>query len=62
MFSVIVGIVVTLIIVGLILWAIDQMPWISADVKKMIHILVIIVAVLWVLGLLFPGFSPIKVH
>lgn len=62
MLTLIVSIVVTLLIVGLLLWAIDQMPWISADVKKMIHILVIVIAALWLIGVIFPGFAPLHVR
>lgn len=55
MLSLIVYMVVTLLIVGLLLWAVDSMPFINADVKKMIHILVIVMAVLWLLGVIFPS-------
>lgn len=53
MLSSAVAIIVTLLIVGLLLWAVDAMPWINADVKKMIHILVIVLAVLWCIQILF---------
>jgi len=62
MVSMLVSIVVTLLIVGLLLWAIDAMPWINADVKRMIHILVIVIAVLWLIGVIFPGVSPLRVR
>jgi len=58
MLSLIVYMVVTLLIVGLLLWAVDAMPWINVDVKKMIHILVIVAAVLWMINLIFPGHFP----
>lgn len=53
MLSLIVTMVVTLLVVGLLLWAVAAMPWINADVKKMIHILVIIFAVLWLIQIIF---------
>jgi hypothetical protein len=53
MLSTAIAIIVTLLVVGLLLWAIDSMPWINADVKKLIHILVIVLAVLWCIQLLF---------
>ncbi len=56
MISLLITMVVTLLIVGLLLWAVDAMPWINADVKKMIHILVIVMAVLWLIGAIFPAF------
>lgn len=52
--SLLITMVVTLLIVGLLLWAVDAMPWINGDVKKMIHILVIVMAVLWLIQRLFP--------
>lgn len=55
MFSAVVYLVITLLVVGLFLWAVDALPWISADIKKLIHILIVIIAVLWVIGVLFPG-------
>lgn len=55
MLNLIVYMVVTLLLVGLLLWAVDSMPWINADVKKMIDILVIVMAVLWLIGVIFPG-------
>ena len=54
MLSLIIYMVVTLLVVGLLLWAVDAMPWINPDVKKMIHILVIVMAVLWLIGIFFP--------
>lgn len=54
MLAMAVTMVITLLIVGLLLWAVDAMPWINADIKKMIHILVIVVAVLWIISALFP--------
>ena len=58
MLSLIVYMIVTLLVVGLLLWAIDSMPWINADIKKLIHILVIVAAVLWLINLIFPGHIP----
>lgn len=55
MLNLLVYIIVTLLVVGLLLWAVDSMPWINVDVKKMINILVIVVAVLWVIQIIFPG-------
>lgn len=57
MVSIALSIIVTLLVVGLFLWAVDALPWINADIKKLIHILIIVVAVLWVIQLLF-GTAP----
>jgi hypothetical protein len=54
MLNLAITLVVTLLIVGLLLWAIDSMPWINANVKTMINIVVIVFAVLWVLQLMVP--------
>jgi len=56
MLSLLVTLVVTLLIVGLLLWAVDSMPWINANVKTMIHIVVIVFAALWVIQMIFPAF------
>ena len=55
MLSLLITIVVTLLIVGLFLWAVDAMPFINAGVKKMISILIIVFAVLWVIQMIFPA-------
>lgn len=41
-------IIVALVLLGLALWVVDQIP-IDATVKRIIHVIVIVVAVLWVL-------------
>ncbi len=53
MLSSAIAVIITLLVVGLLLWAVDQMPWINADVKKLIHILVIVIAVLYCIQILF---------
>ena len=55
MLSTAIAIIVTLLVVGFLLWAVYSMPWINPDVKKMIHILVIVLAVLWCIQVLFGG-------
>lgn len=50
-------IVIALIILGLLLWVVDQLP-IDATIKRIIHVVMIVVAVLWVLSVLFPGHMP----
>ncbi len=49
--SVLITIVVVLILVGLALWAIDSIPM-DATIKRIIHVLVIIGAILYVLSAL----------
>ena len=43
-----IGLVVMLIVIGLVLWGIEQLP-LDAMIQKVIRGLVIVVAVLWVL-------------
>jgi uncharacterized membrane protein YwzB len=43
-----IGIIVTLIVVGLLLWAAEQIPM-DATIKKIIQVVVIVVVILWLL-------------
>ncbi len=56
-----VGIVVVLLVVGVLLWAVNQLPFIDATVKKIIWVLVIVVVAIWLLNLLVPGVLDIRV-
>jgi hypothetical protein len=49
-----VSIIIALIIVGVVLYLITLIPM-DATVKKIITVLVILLVVLWVVSLLFPG-------
>jgi hypothetical protein len=56
--------IVILAIVGVALWVVNtQVPWIDANIKKIINIVVIIVIIVWVLSLfgLLPDLNAIKV-
>lgn len=48
-------IIVILLVVGVLLWAVNAMPAIDPTMKQIIKILVVVVAVLWLLGMFFPG-------
>jgi hypothetical protein len=55
-----ISIVVTLIVLGLLLWVVDQIPM-DATIKRIIHVAVIVVVVLYLLQFLgvwggFPRF------
>ena len=58
--SILISVVVTLIIVGVLLWAIPQLP-IDPAIAAIIRVVVIVVAVLWVLGALtgYAGFPTL---
>lgn len=51
---------VLLIVVGVLLWAVDNLPWMSADIKKLMHILIVVVAVLLAIGIVFPGWHSLR--
>ena len=53
-----VSLVVTLIIVGVLLWLVNYLP-IDEKIKKIINVVVIVCVVLWLIGIFF-GFSGIS--
>jgi hypothetical protein len=53
-------IVVVLIIVGLLLWLVKFLP-LDATIQKIIHAVVIVVVILWLLTLFFPGIGSMRV-
>lgn len=50
--SALIGIVVALVIVGIVLWALTQFP-IDPTIAKLIRVLVIVIAAIWVCYALF---------
>ncbi len=52
-----ISILITLILVGVALYVIGLIPM-DATIAKLIRIVVIVVACLWVLSLFFPGSFP----
>lgn len=49
------SLVVTLIIVGLLLYVVEALLPIDATIKRIIHIVVIVVVLLWLLSIFVPG-------
>jgi len=49
------GLIVTLLIVGVLLWAVSALPFIDAGIKKIIYIVVVVVVCLWLVSVLFGG-------
>lgn len=45
-----IGLVVALIVVGILLWVVETQLPIDATIKRIIHIVVILVVVLWLLS------------
>jgi hypothetical protein len=56
--------ILCLCIVGVLLWAIQVMPWIDGNIKQVIRIVVIVVVAIWLLyqlfGLFPGGFPPLR--
>lgn len=56
--------IVLLVVVGVVLWVVNtQIPWIDANIKKIINIVVIIVVCLWLLSVfgILPDLNAIRV-
>ena len=59
-------IIVTLVVIALLLWALDQIPM-DPGIKRLIHVVSIVMVCLWLLGCLLsafgmlPGFSPVRI-
>jgi low temperature requirement protein LtrA len=49
------SLVVTLIVVGLLLYVVEALLPIDATIKRIIHIVVIVVVLLWLLSIFVPG-------
>lgn len=45
-------IVVTILVVGLLLWAVASLPFIDASMKQLARVVIIVAAVLWLLKVL----------
>jgi hypothetical protein len=43
-----------LLVAGVLLWAVMAAPFIDAGIKRIIQIIVVVVAALWVISLFFP--------
>lgn len=57
MFVFLIQVIFALLIVGLLLWALNAIPWIDAGIKQVIKILVIVVIALWLLFILYGMFT-----
>jgi hypothetical protein len=56
-----VNLIVVFIVVGLLLWLVNQFIPMEPRVKSIMNAVVIILLVLWVISLFFPGLSGIRV-
>ena len=55
-----INLVITLIVVGVLLWLINSYIPMDAKIKKIINVVVIVVVVLWLLNVLLGGFGQIN--
>lgn len=53
MISLIITVIVIAMIVGLMLWAIANLPFIPAPMAQILRVFIIVVACLWLIGVLF---------
>jgi hypothetical protein len=52
----------TLLLVGVLLWGVTALPFIDAGIKRLIQVIVVVVAALWVISLFFPVGSLSHFH
>jgi preprotein translocase subunit SecE len=48
-----IGVIVTLIVVGLLLWGVDQIVPMDPSIRRIIRVVVIIAVVLWLISIFF---------
>jgi low temperature requirement protein LtrA len=53
--------VVVLILIGVLLWLVNQYLPMDEKIKTILNIVVVIAVVLWLLALFFPGLQRIRV-
>jgi hypothetical protein len=56
-----ISLIILLIVIGVLLWALSQVPWIEPNIKKLIYIVVVVCVVLWLAHSLLGGsthFNP----
>ena len=53
--------IIVIVLVGVILWAVNTYVPMQAGVKTVLNIAVIVILVLWLLTLIFPGLRTVKV-
>lgn len=55
-----ISVLVVLVVVGVVLWLINNFIPMDANVKKILNVFVIIVLVLWLLSLFLGGFGSLR--
>ena len=56
-----ISLIIVLIVVGFLLWAVNSFLPMDPKIKSILNAVVVIVVVLWLLGVLFPGLPDIRV-
>jgi hypothetical protein len=51
--------VLVLIVIGILLWLINTYIPMAASIKKIINIVVVVFVVIWIIGIVFGGWSNI---
>jgi hypothetical protein len=49
-----ISLIVTIVVIGLLLWLIDMLP-IDPKLKSIIHVIVVVVVILWLISFLVPS-------
>ena len=52
-----IGLIVVLVIVGLLLWAINQLIPMDAKIKNILNVVVVVVVCLWLISVFFGPFG-----
>ena len=55
------SVVLTLIVVGVLLWLVNTYIPMAAPIKTVLNVLVVIVLIVWLIGLFIPGIGGITV-
>lgn len=54
-----IGLIVVLVIVGLLLWAINQLIPMDAKIKNILNVVVVVVVCLWLISVFFGPFGSL---
>ncbi len=49
------SVILVLIVVGVLLWAVNSIIPMDAKIKQILNVVVVVMVVLWLLGVFFPG-------
>ena len=55
-----IGLVLVLVIIGVILWLINNYIPMDAKIKKIINVVVVVAVIIWVLGIFLGGWTGLE--